>query len=70
MSDSDNVLTFFALATCFDAMAASVPRFTVNALKNWADYNKWLLEFRDENDMKLEGLYGDLDGTYNYGDCS
>jgi hypothetical protein len=69
LSDSDNVLTFFALATCFDAMATSVPRFIANALKAWADYEKWLLRFRDENDMKLEGLYGDLDGSYNYGDC-
>lgn len=69
MSDSDNVLTFFALATCFDAMSSSVPRFTTNALKAWADYEKWLLRFRDENDMKLEGLYGDLDGAYHYGEC-
>lgn len=70
LSDSNNVLTFFALATCFDAMATSVPRFTTNALKAWADYNKWLLIYRDDNDMKLEGLYGDLDGVRVYGDYS
>ena len=69
LRDSNEVLTFFALATCFDAMAVSVPRFTTNALKAWADYEKWLLRYRDDNDMKLEGLYGDLDGAYTYGDC-
>jgi hypothetical protein len=69
LSDSNEILTFFALATCFDAMASSVPRFTTNALKAWADYEKWLLRYRDDNDMKLEGLYGDLDGAYRYGVC-
>jgi len=69
LSNSNNVLTFFALATCFDAMASSVPRFTTNALKAWADYEKWLLRYRDDNEMKLEGLYGDLDGAYNEGAC-
>lgn len=64
LSNSNEVLTFFALATCFDAMASSVPRFTTNALKAWADYEKWLLRYRDDNEMKLEGLYGDLDGAY------
>jgi hypothetical protein len=71
LSNSNNVLTFFALATCYDAMSSSVPRFTTNALKAWADYEKWLLRYRDDNEMKLEGLYGDLDGEYNYsGDYS
>ncbi len=69
LSNSNKLLTFFALATCFDAMATSVPRFTTNALKAWADYEKWLLRYRDDNDMKLEGLYGDLDGAYYYGAC-
>lgn len=68
LSGSNNILTFYALATCFDAMAVSVARFQVNALKAWADYEKWLLRYRDDNDMKLEGLYGDLDGADRDGD--
>ena len=68
LNDSNEVLTFFGLATCFDAMATSEPKFTINALKAWADYEKWLLRYKDDNEMKLEGLYGDLDGgAYYYG---
>lgn len=68
ISDSDELLTFFALATCFDAMAVAEPAFAANAIKEWSNYEKWMQSYMDENDMKLEGLYGDLDGDYNY-DC-
>ncbi len=67
-ADSDEVLTHFALATCFDAMAVSEPTFLVNAIKSWSDYEKWLLAMLDDNDMKIEGLYGDLDGDNFYCD--
>jgi len=59
LDDSNEILTFFALATCFDAMAVSLPKFTTNALKAWMDYEKWLARYKDDNEMKLEELYGE-----------
>lgn len=66
LSDSNNVLTFYAIATCFDAMAVAVPRFISNALKAWVDYNKWLARYIDDNEMKLEDLYEDLTRSSSY----
>jgi hypothetical protein len=66
LSDSNKVLTFFAIATCFDAMAVAVPRFIANALKAWQDYEKWLARYRDDNEMKIEDLYDDSTRRSSY----